>query len=1324
MRRITMVLVSLMVLLLALAGASSALAALECESEGCAPWWHLTAGARPTYLPAGTGAVQEQEIVTVPGEFGGKTEITNFSMKVGESSVGEFITEGLFGLPEPNAADLQKALEGAFAYGPGSVTVTEESVEREFGKGAVRYVIVGGGEKPPISVFGEEKTIATATLLKAGKDSGQINIVATNLGDAEVNAEQSPVTIADKLPSGVTAVGYETVADEISTEVRNPVTCELKTPGEPETVTCTFAGATELNGQIVPRVLHPYRPIEVRLDVVVAGGTPSGEHNDVTVSGGGAQRAVSVDRPLTVVSDPAERAPFGFENVEVTPEEPGGGADRQAGSHPFQTTVTLSLNQGPAFSSGLGNGGEVQVEPAGGLTKDVSTKLPPGLIGNPSPFPRCTLPQFQARACPADSVVGVANVLVNEPAVTGLKTNLVSPIFNLEPAVGEPARFGFLPTTETPQFIGSSILDGEDYAIVGEDHNILQVVGFLSAQLTFWGVPGDARHDNARSYECLEGRACSPLGAVKPPPFFALPTSCTGHPLEGVAEADSWEDPGVFKRATTSQFGAMPSLVGCEKLPFEPSVKVTPDTGAGSSPTGLSVDVHVPQAAVLNGSSLAQSNVRDITVALPAGVAINPAGGGGLEACSEGLVGFKGFREFDPGSEPEVSDPWFSAGIPGGDGSGETFQPGLNFCSDAAKIGTVEIVTPLLPPEQHLKGSVYLASQEQNPFGSLIAMYIVVEDPVSGAVVKLPGEVRLCQSTGETIDGMSCEGVGQIVTTFKENPQLAFEDAKLHFFGGERAPLASPARCGSYTTRAAFVPWAAEPSDEAALTIHSSSTFNITSGPHGGPCPGSTLAFHPGAAAGAKNLQAGEFTPFTLSMNRADGEQNLQSVTATLPPGLSGELSHVTLCPEPQANEGTCPESSLIGETTVSVGVGGDPFTVTGGRDYITGPYNGTSGCAVGQPGCAPFGLTFEVPAKAGPFDLAKTAKNHPNCDCVVVRGKIEIDPITSALTITSNPPGTPDAIPTVLEGIPLEIQHVNATTTRSDFQFNPTNCSKMQLIGTLHSSEGATDSLSEPFQVTNCAALKFEPKFAVSTSGKTSKANGASLTAKVTYPNVPQGTDADIAKVKVELPKQLPSRLTTLQKACTNKQFEANPAACPPESKIGYAVVHTPLIPVPLEGPAIFVSHGGEAFPSLTMVLQGYGITIDLVGTTFISKAGVTSTTFKTVPDQPFSSFQLTLPEGKYSALAAIGNLCTEKLTMPTEFVGQNGAKINETTKIAVAGCAKAKALTRAQKLAKALKACKKDRNKSKRQKCERTARKSYGPLKQKHKQNKNKKK
>jgi hypothetical protein len=522
-----------------------------------------------------------------------------------------------------------------------------------------------------------------------------------------------------------------------------------------------------------------------------------------------------------------------------------------------------------------------------------------------------------------------------------------------------------------------------------------------------------------------------------------------------------------------------------------------------------------------------------------------------------------------------------------------------------------------------------------------VALYIEVEDPISGSLVKLAGEVKPDPVTG------------QLTSTFLNTPQLPFEDFKLHFFGGSRAPLGTPALCGPYTTTASIVPWSGN------LPSESSSTFQIGSGPNGGPCR-SPLPFAPELTAGSTNIQAGAFTPFTMTMSREDGQQNLQAITLHMPPGLSGLLTGVKLCGEAQANAGTCPPESLIGETIVSVGLGGDPFSVKGGKVFITEGYEG-----------APFGLSIVNPAKAGPFDLERTLLHSPACDCLVVRAKIDVNPITAALTISSDNTG-PYKIPTSIEGIPLQIKHVNVTINRPGFTFNPTSCNPMSITGSLSSAEGAISALSVPLQVTNCATLKFAPKFAVSTSGKTSKAKGASLHVKLTYPQGPAGTYSNIKSVKVELPKALPSELKTLQKACTAAQFEANPAGCPAASIIGSAKAITPLIPVPLEGPAYFVSHGGEAFPSLIIVLQGYGVKIDLVGTTFISKSGITSSTFKTVPDQPIGSFELNLPEQSFSALAANGNLCNKQpsLKMPTEFVAQNGHEIHQSTQISVTGC------------------------------------------------------
>ena len=1049
------------------------------------------------------------------------------------------------------------------------------------------------------------------------EEPGVLVVTAANLGDQDAVGVESPVSLTDKLPPSVKVIpckgaqkhgcGIEAIAGENNnlSGNRGPVQCKEIAL---RTINCTFEGT-----------LPSYDQIEL-LIAVSAGAQAPGEVNEVFVAGAGAPDA-ALKRPISVGGPEA----FGIENYELNAEEEGGAPSTQAGSHPFQVTGSLTVNQNE------------ESEPVA-LAKELTGILPPGLIGNPTPLAQCTLAQFLAikgvfeNQCPPQSAVGVVMATINERKILGVTTFTV-PIFNIEPSVGEPARFGFY-VPGTPVLLDPALRTGSDYAITLGSTNISQTAALLSFKLIFWGVPGDPRHDPTRGIGCIlaaRGESsplpCTALEAKSPPPFLSMPTSCTG-PLFSTLQAASWERPSkkLFFKAPP-----MAAMDGCNRLSFSPSLRVTPDASNGSSPTGLNVDVHVPQDAVLVANGLAESNVKGITVTLPEGVQVNPAGADGLQACSEGLVGFTGTDAGGAHFTPSIFEP---------------------FCPNASKIATVTIHSPLLP--NPISGAVYLATQNQNPFGSLIALYIIAEDPISGSVVKLAGEVKLSPQ-------------GQITTTFQNDPQLPFEDAELHFFGGERAPLATPAFCKSYTTTASYEPWSGNPPATA------SDSFQITSGPNGAPCPGASLPFAPSLTGGSTNIQAGAFTPFTTTFSRPDGNQDLQGITLRMPPGLSGTLTGVPLCGEAQANAGSCPEASLIGETIVSVGVGADPFSVKGGKVYITAPYKG-----------APFGLSIVNPAKAGPFDLGQ----------VIVRAKLEVDPITAALTVSTDPSG-PYAIPTALDGIPLQIKHVAVTITRPGFTFNPTNCAAQSIGATMQSAEGSSASTSIPFQVTNCATLKFAPKFSASTAAKTSKAKGASLKVKLSYPTAPFGSQANISTVKVELPRELPSRLTTLQKACTAQTFAANPASCPAASQIGSARATTPLLPVPLEGPAYFVSHGNEAFPSLIMVLQGYGVTVDLIGTTLIRK-GITSSTFKTVPDVPVGSFELNLPQGPYSALAANANLCTKTATerkrvngasrtvhrsvpvdlrMPTIFTAQNGASLKQSTKISVVGCPGGKA-------------------------------------------------
>jgi hypothetical protein len=1064
---------------------------------------------------------------------------------------------------------------------------------------------------------------------------GRLLLVAFNLGDAPTSG---PVMLSDVLPAGLTATAVAGTAQRTGfvEESADPrVTCALVSASS---VSCTFEG-----------VLEPFERLEVIVWVSRIETAASSEENLVSVSGGSAREA-SISRAVSYGEGPVS---FGVEpgSYEQEPEEEGGAPDSQAGSHPFQLTTTLRLNETA----------ERPFQPA--LPRGLQFDLPAGFVGDAQATQQCSYSQFTTltelggrpvNLCATDTAVGVSmqEFVTGQPPQALFSSEPV-PVFNLTPARGEPARFGF-EIDKVPVILDTSVRTGSDYGVRVSVRNLAQTAAAgISSVVSFWGVPGDPRHDQERGWQCLlEGQqpGCGPSLASRLP-LLSMPTACER--FQAPMRAQSWQPGAELLAPVNSMFEEM--LDGCNQLPFGALIEAAPDVQSASTPSGLTVHVRVPQEAALNPAGLTDADVRDTTVALPAGVTLNPGAAAKLEACGEAQIGFEGKDASDPALQ------LFTSTLP---------QP---FCPNGAKVATVKITTPLLP--NPLEGAVYLASPAsdgeagQNPFDALVAQYIVAEDPVSGTLVKLPGQVVPCERVGQVVAGMTCGAPGQLISTFEDTPQLPFEDLELHFFGGEKAPLATPALCGAYTTDATFTPWS------GGAPVHSESTFQITTGPHGGACASNPLPFKPEFQAGVVNLQAGGFSELRTTMGHRDGDQALGGLSVRMPPGLSGVLSGVRLCGEPQASEGTCGPSSLIGHTVVTAGLGSSPVVVKRpGGVYLTGPFNGHGACKVGQPGCAPFGLSIANPAEAGPFDLEKGTA----CDCIVVRAKIEVDPVTAQLRVVSDP------LPTILKGVPLDLQHVQVAIDRPGFTFNPTSCDKMRVEGSMSGSEGAAVPVSSPFQVTDCAALGFKPSFKVSTSARTSKRRGASLHARIAFPKGSFGKQANIRMVRVELPRRLPSRLSTLQKACFVSVFEQDPAGCPASSRVGFARAVTPIVPVPLTGPAYFVSHGGARFPELVIVLQGYGITIDLHGETFINeRTEITTSTFRAAPDQPISSFELSLPEGRYSALAANGSLCYRTVTrgrhrtrrrvrllMPTMIVGQDGAVVRQHTKIAVLGC------------------------------------------------------
>jgi hypothetical protein len=1053
------------------------------------------------------------------------------------------------------------------------------------------------------------------THLKPG-GTGMIVDDVYNIGRGQTGGT---VTLKDTLPPGLEVeqagtlapLGYisNEVAEEYESENDNEEREEKEgrpTSGFLALRTWECSGTTTVTCTTIPGykgVLRPIKPGYLgRIGIYVkAVGPVSVGTNHVTVEGGGAPSAAEASVPVSI--NPSTPA-FGLNNLFGWFSNADGTMDTQAGSHPYAMTFGFNLNS-------------VEHHPAGGSPRNIKLKLPPGVIGDPHAVPQCTRQQFLSvltGGCPPDTQVGVDYPGTDPEAEEAWGSfQLRFAVYNLVPPPGVPAEFGF--TVEGSNIlIDAEVRSGGDYGITGDVRNLS--FNPVSNSITFWGVPDDESHNPER---CAATCGWKP-GAAVPRPLLTVPTACEGPPKVNLS-VDSWnssvgssEENMLLQGPTGSPLG----FEGCQHLSFGPTIDASPDTSFADTPSGLTVDVKVPQEGLSVADGISTADVKNTTVTLPEGVAINPGQAAGLGACGPAEDGLTTEAEKAEGKEDN----------------------GPAHCPNASKVGTDEIETPLL--SKPLKGAVYV--MPANP----PHLQLLVTAEGEGVFLKLVGDVNLDEKTG------------RLVTTFAGTPELPFTDFKLSFSGGAQAALTTPVRCGTYNTTSDFASW----SSPLVSDAFPSSNFAIVGGAGGATCPPSSLPFTPSMIAGSTTDQAGGFTNFSLLLTRPDDQQRIQGLQFKTPEGLLGMISKVSLCPEPQAAEGTCSSDSQIGHTVVEAGPGPYPLVVPQPGQppapiYLTAGYKG-----------APYGLSIVVPLHVGPFTLQTQ----------IVRAKIEVDPLTTQLTITTDP------FPTIIDGIPADLRAINAVIDRPGFMFNPTGCSSQSFSGSATSTEGASVPIGSHFQMGSCKSLTFKPDFQVSTTSKTSRKIGASLDAKIVYPKGPFGDNqasiqSNVKAVKVDLPKQLPSRLTTLQKACLAATFEANPASCPSASKVGIATAETPVLPVALSGPAYFVSYGGAKFPELVIVLQGYGVTVYLHGETFISKAGITSSTFRQVPDVPISVFDLKLPQGPYSALAANGNLCNTALKMPTAFTGQNNAVIHESTPITVTGCPKHKAAKKPKK-------------------------------------------
>ncbi len=1085
-------------------------------------------------------------------------------------------------LKSPIAWTFQWLRDGAPAPGPATTVGTTIS----------RYTLQAEDVEAPAApaVF---QCLATAT------NGGGAVVVES----AEKNTKAPAPAFVENTADGAPFQGPAQVpVIEFGNTTSGPVTVELALPAGLDTYvfgtsgtgwSCTSeaASAIEVAKAICTRE-NPLPPGSAypALNVAAALGddSPDDAIATVTVEGGGGN-SVTTSESFTFQAPSA----FGVEAFSTKVVDAAGADYAQAGGHPFSASANIALTRHRYLRSptipAQGTSRNIPFE----LVRSVQTDLPPGFMGNPQAIsevcPNTAAIIAVPTACPTASAVGE----VSYESYAGAEGNegfQSYALFAIEPEGGVPAQFAFAdPNNEGVYVLTPRLRPEGHYAVTVDVVGISEGLQFLGFRATLCGSGAKV---SAGPSGVLEFDGCkekSDAGAfVKP--FLTNQTNCSDNPPITTVRVDSWKNPGVFHAKQAES----PGIVGCQAVPFNPSVTAGGLSSSGESASGLEVTLAVPTAGFESQDGIAQSHLKRATVTLPKGLTVNPGSLDGLDVCTQSQLGM---ANGIPNNEPVK-------------------------CPNASKIGTAEVVTPLL--KEPLSGAVYLAKQGENPFGTLTALYLVVESKTRGILVKIPGKVEF-------------KADGQVVSTFDDNPQTPFSSLKLKLNSGSRAPLMTPQRCGSYGIVSELTPWSAQEPDNptAAETVTQTSTFRVESGPGGGECSGGIL--QPALRADLTHPVAGSRGPFVISLSRPDGSQRFSGLELTLPPGLTAALKGIPYCPDatlqsiPTA-EGTgaaelanpsCPGASRIGSVAAGAGAG-NPFYIHTGSAYLAGPYKG-----------APVSLAVVVPAVAGPFDLGN----------VVVRNAIYLDPRTAQITVKSDP------LPTSLHNVQLDVRDIRVSIDRQNFTQAPTNCELMSVGALVRGEDGASAATSSRFQVAGCENLGFKPSLKLQLKGGTKRNKFQQLTATVTA----RPGDANIAGASVRFPRSIFLEQNHIRTVCTRVQFAAD--SCPTASIYGYAEAETPLLDQPLRGP-VYMRSSDNPLPDIVAALRGpdhQPVEVELAGRVDSKNRGIRNT-FDIVPDAPVSKFTLRMKGGKNSLLVSSRDLCLRKERAAVKMRGQNG--------------------------------------------------------------------
>ncbi|MEA2400158.1 MAG: hypothetical protein QOK00_561 [Thermoleophilaceae bacterium] len=408
------------------------------------------------------------------------------------------------------------------------------------------------------------------------------------------------------------------------------------------------------------------------------------------------------------------------------------------------------------------------------------------------------------------------------------------------------------------------------------------------------------------------------------------------------------------------------------------------------------------------------------------------------------------------------------------------------------------------------------------------------------------------------------------------------------------------------------------------------------------------------------STQAGGHPDVTIfqHVSPSSADDDVKDTFVRLAPGLLGNPQNAALCTREQfRSEAGCAAAAKVGTVHVTATVHLAPPLATLTDQPIEGTvYNlkplGGEPARLGLK-LQPVALPPPLPQGAPPVYLESPVYLKPGADGIGLESMFSDQPREQS-------------------GLNIQITSVQLTflgkASRGSFMRMPTSCAPATSLGRVNSYDAPTlfSEKTSVFTPTGCDSLGFAPTAEGSLGATDATKKGSFPPVSTTLKFDPE--EAALKSAEVTLPKALQPSVAVLGRACTRAQADAT--ACPDSSRVGTAIIESPLQASPVAGPVYIAFNTPAALPGLMVVLPP-PVDLRIDGVIQSTAAGLRNV-FASNPDLPLSSFTLQFGGGPTGPLQLAFDLCAPSTPtkMSVKLTSHSGKTRAFKQELATPGC------------------------------------------------------